>query len=220
MSLFDILYQYRVGFGQGLLVTLQLCLIVWTSGLILGGALGLLSAKSKALEFLIRTIAFAVAGIPVIVFLLWMHYPLQELLSLEIDPFITTVCTLSVVNIFSISEIIRTAIKDIPRQFIEIADVCGISHQKRFFQIELPLIFRHGISPFIILQVNILHMTLFASLISVDEIFRVVQRVNAVIYKPVEAYTALAIFFLLISLPMNGLALWLKKKYACDFSEK
>ncbi len=65
-----------------------------------------------------------------------------------------------------------------------------------------------------------LHMTIFSSLISVEEIFRMSQRVNAIEYQPVEIYSALGVFFLLISLPINGLALYLKHKYNRNFSER
>jgi ABC-type amino acid transport system permease subunit len=61
-----------------------------------------------------------------------------------------------------------------------------------------------------------LHTTLFASLISVEEIFRVAQRINAQIYRPVEIYTALGVFFLLVCLPVTGFAFWLKRKYTRD----
>ncbi len=69
-------------------------------------------------------------------------------------------------------------------------------------------------------QVNMLHMTLFASLISVEEVFRVAQRVNALEYRPVEIYSALGLFFLLLSLPLTGLAIILREKYGRDISEK
>ena len=72
----------------------------------------------------------------------------------------------------------------------------------------------------LMIQVNMLQSTLFSSLISVPEIFRVTQQINAQIYKPVEIYTALGVLFLLICLPMNGLALWLKTRFTRDFSEK
>ena len=68
--------------------------------------------------------------------------------------------------------------------------------------------------------VVMLHMTLFASLISVDELFRAAQRINAQIYKPVEIYSAVGLFFLLVSLPLNGLALYLRRKHSRDLSER
>ena len=69
-------------------------------------------------------------------------------------------------------------------------------------------------------QVVMLHATLFASLISVEEIFRVAQRINSSIYRPVEIYTALACFFLLVCLPINLLAVHLKNTYTRDMSER
>ena len=49
--------------------------------------------------------------------------------------------------------------------------------------------------------------------------FRIAQRINATIYKPVEIYTALGLFFLAVSLPVNGLARLLKERYTRDISE-
>lgn len=221
MSVFEIINEYQVGFIKGILVTFQLCLIIWSSGLFIGGLLGVLGTKYKfVIGIPLKMLSFTLSGIPILVFLFWLHYPVQELLQIQINPFITASVTLSIVNIFAVADIIRNAIDNLPNQYIEVAKVCGIPTSIRLWKIEIPLIFRHAISPFIIVQVNMLHMTLFASLISVDEIFRITQRVNAIIYKPVEIYTALGIFFLMISLPLNGLALWLKNKYARDISER
>jgi len=221
MSVFEIIEQYQEGFIKGIAVTFQLCLIIWSSGLFIGGLLGIFGSKYKfGIGIPSKILAFLLSGIPILVFLFWLHYPVQELFKIQINPFITASVTLSIVNIFAVADIVRNAIDDLPNQYIEVAKVCGIPTNKRVWKIDIPLIFRHVISPFIIVQVNMLHMTLFASLISVDEIFRVTQRVNAIIYKPVEIYTALGIFFLMISLPLNGLALWLKSKYARDISER
>ncbi len=221
MSVFEIIQKYQEGFIKGIGVTFLLCLIIWLSGLIIGGMFGVLGAKYKfVIGIPSKLLSFMLSGIPVLVLLFWLHYPVQKLLDIQINPFKTASFTLSIVNIFAVADIVRNAIFDLPNQYIEVARVCGISTNTRLWKIDIPLIFRHAISPFIIVQVNMLHMTLFASLISVDEIFRITQRVNSAIYKPVELYTALGIFFLMISLPLNGLALWLKNKYARDISER
>ena len=127
---------------------------------------------------------------------------------------------LSIINVIAVAEIVRNGILNVPKQYLEIAKLCGINKRKRILKIELPLIFRHILPPTLMAQVNILHMSLFASLISVNELFRVSQRVIALEYKPVEIYTALGVFFLIISLPINGLALYLKKRFIRDLSEK
>lgn len=221
MDLISIIYDNREGFLKGIGVTFQLCLVIWFLGLTLGVFLGLLGVKFERIFGIpIRIISFILSGVPVLVFLFWFHYPLQSILNIQIDPFITSALTLSIINIFAVSDVIRNAVNNLPKQYNEVAMVCGMPPKERFLKIELPLIYRNAISPFIIIQVNMLHMTLFASLISVDEIFRVAQRVNSIIYKPVEIYSALGIFFLMISLPLNGIALWFKNKYTRDISEK
>ena len=221
MDIFQILIEYRKGFLGGLLVTLELCMIVWTSGLILGGMLGLLGTKWKtAIGLPSKVVSFILSGTPILVFLFWLHYPLQEILHVQINPFVTASVALSIINIFAVSDIVKSAINDLPTQYLEAAKVCGVPPLDRLAKIELPLVSRYVVGPYLIVQVNMLQMTLFASLISVEEIFRVCQRINSQIYRPVEIYTALAFFFLIVCLPLNGLAVVLKRKFSRDISER
>jgi len=220
-SLLDILIKYQDAFLGGLFVTLQLSLIIWFFGILFGVVIGVFSTKYKrAIGIPAQFFSFILSGIPILVFLFWLHYPAQSILNIIVDPFYTTVFAITIINVFVVSDIIREGIANLPRQFIEVAKLCNISKSKQFLKIEFPLIFRHVLPALLMAQVTMLHMTLFASLISVEEIFRIAQRINSIEYKPVEIYTALGIFFLLISLPINGIALYLKKKYNRDFSER
>lgn len=217
----DILIKYHEGFFKGLVVTLKLASLIWSIGITGGFLVGLLGVKWKRyIGFPAQIISFVLSGIPILVFLFWLHYPAQSILNIVIDPFYTTVFALSVVNVFSIAEIVRNTSIQFPSQYIDAAKVCGIPPFQRFYLIELPLVMRHILPSLLNSQVNMLHLTLFASLISVDEIFRAAQRINAQIYQPVEIYTLLGLFFLVVSLPINGVALYLKKKYGRDLSEK
>lgn len=220
MTVFDILITYRQGFLQGLLVTLQLCLIIWGSGIVLGTALGIAAANDKALGRVTQGVAFTLSAVPTLVFLFWLHYPAQAMFGLVIDPFYTAAFTLSIVNIFAVCEMVRQAVRDFPQQYLIAARVSGIGHRDQVLHIQLPLLFRQLLPGYLTLQVTMLHATLFASLISVEEIFRVAQRINATIYKPVEIYTALGVFFLLVCLPINGFAAYLKRRYTRDMSER
>ena len=120
----------------------------------------------------------------------------------------------------AVADIVRTALLEFPKQYIIAGQVCGMDTNAIFKKIQFPIIFRQILPSLLTTQVNMLQLTLFASLISVGEIFRAAQDVNSVIYKPVEIYSALALFFLVICLPLNGLALWLKKQYTRNLSEK
>lgn len=220
MTVWDILINYHMAFLEGLKVTLQMCLIIWTSGIAIGSALGLAGTKSKNwVGIPSRMISFLLGGIPLLVFLFWLHYPAQAVFDVVIDPFYTAAFTFSLVNIFVVADIMREALHDFPREYITAAKVTGLTREQTVFRIQLPLILRQILPALLLVQVGMLHTTLFASLISVEEIFRVAQRINAQIYRPVEIYTALGVFFLIVCLPVNGFAYWLKHKYTRNISE-
>jgi len=221
MNVFDIILRYREAFAQGLLVTLELSTITWILGMAAGTILGGLGHRWKRLLGTpLRVLAFVLSGIPFLVFLYWVHYPLQVLLEVVVDPFYTAAAVLSILNIVGVAEVCRAALDNFPGEYILAARVCGLTRRRIFRYIQLPLILRQILPGLLTLQITMLQMTLFASLISVEEIFRVAQRINSTIYKPVEIYSALAVFFLLICLPVNGVALVLRARFTRNISER
>src|ERR1019366_2698501 len=99
MIVFQILRNYHEAFAAGLGVTLRLCLIIWSSGLLLGAVLGVASTAWKhSIGIPARFASFTLSGIPIIVLLFWLHYPVQAAFSVVIDPFITAAVALSLVN--------------------------------------------------------------------------------------------------------------------------
>ncbi|MBY0357036.1 MAG: ABC transporter permease subunit [Candidatus Obscuribacterales bacterium] len=221
MTIADILFKYQEAFANGLATTFRLALIIWLVGLLGGTLLGILAAKWKVLVGIpSRLTSFVLSGMPILVFLFWLHYPLQSLLGVVIDPFITAAATLSIINVFAVADTIREVLSEFPQQYVTAGQVCGMEPLQILLYIQLPIVLRQSVPVLLMLQVNMLQATLFASLISVNEIFRVAQQINSQIYKPVEIYTALGILFLAICLPMNGLALWLKAKFTRNLSER
>jgi polar amino acid transport system permease protein len=221
MTVLDILINYHIAFLQGLGVTIRLCLIIWSVGIVMGIILGVIGAYRRVTwGRFIRAMSFGFSAIPTLVILFWLHYPAQAAFNVVIDPFYTAAFTLALVNVFGVGENVRLAIVDFPRQYLLAGRVCGMRTAQIVRHIQLPILFRQLLPTLLILQVGMLHASLFASLISVEEIFRVAQRINSTIYRPIEIYTALALFFLLVCLPINMLAAYLKARYTRDFSER
>lgn len=216
MDTINLLIKYKEAIFNGLLSTVHLFMIIWILGSGFGFIIGILSSRmKKTFGIFSRFVSFFLSGIPILVFLYWAHYPMQSYMSIIIQPFYTAALTFSFINIFLIAEIFREAISSLPQQYKEAALVCGLDVKTKIFKIEIPLIFRRIVSPYLISQINILHATLFASLITVDEIFLTAQRIiSHEQNSPVEIYTILGGLFLLISLPINGLAIFLKRKYS------
>ena len=220
-TVIDLIVKYHEALLSGLLVTLELCVIVWFSGLIFGVLFGWLAHhKQENVGYALKISSFLLASIPLLVLLFWLHYPLQEMLGVVISPFFTAAVALALLNIVGVAQIVRDVLSDFPDEYRVAGKVCGLSVKEIFAKIEFPIVARQIMPQFLALQVNMLQLTLFASLISVEEIFRIAQRINSVIYKPVEIYTALAVFFIAICLPLNILAFVLKNKYTRNLSEK
>jgi His/Glu/Gln/Arg/opine family amino acid ABC transporter permease subunit len=215
------LTQYLLNLLPGLRVTLQLCLIVWVVGIIVGTVFGVLAARLPASLGRITKFSFLVtSAVPILVTLFWMHYPLQEMLGVVIPPFVTASATLSIVNAVFVAELVRVAIVEFPTQYIEAAKVCGLGHRTTLLRVQLPILFRLLVPPLLLVQITMLQATLFASLISVNEVFRVAQRINSLDYQPIAIYTALALLFLVICGPLHLIAGYMKRKYSRDFSER
>lgn len=215
-----ILQKYGTALANGITVTLQLAAIAWVVGLFLGGAVGYISRNSNIGSRVIHSLSFVLASIPVLAILFWVHYPLQYNLRASIDPFFTTASVLAIINVSLVASIVRRSAKLVPRQYLDSARLYGVSKFSTFWRIEMPLLLRASVSELLTLQVVILHMTLFGSLISVNELFRVAQRINALEYKPVELYTIVGGFYLLISAPLNLVAAEARRRYQRDFSER
>ncbi|MFA5926264.1 MAG: ABC transporter permease subunit [Parcubacteria group bacterium] len=218
--LLNIFKDYHGAIIQGLGTTLVISGCAWFIGITGGVIFGYFAQKSESFSKVLSVSSFLLMSIPVLVLLFWLHYPAQAIMGIVINPLITTIVTLSIVNIVLTGEIIKKTLDDFPFQYVSVARVCGIPEKKIFLKIKLPIIFRQVLPSIIVLQISIMQMSLFGSLISVEEIFRIAQQINSQIYRPVEIYTALALLFVAVALPLNILAHYLRGKYTRNLSEE
>jgi len=202
-------------------VSLELAVWVWIIGLVIGTILGIIAARlRKSIGRIVSVSGAVVTAIPALVLLFWLHYPLQAALQVVINPFYTAVAALAIVNVFGVAVIVKASVIDFPSQYLIAAKVCGLSNRVTVMKIVVPLIVRQMLPGLLLLEVTMLQATLFASLISVDEIFRVAQRINAIVYRPIQIYSALAFLFICVCLPMNALAHWLGAKFSILTSDQ
>jgi len=219
--LLDVFFSHGTEFLLGLWVSLKLCLCIWTTSILGGCLLGYLSAKEPAsIGMPVRAAGMCLMGVPPVVFLFWLHYPAQAVLGIVVDPFLTSIVALSIIGVFMVGDIVRNVIVDFPHQYLLAARVCGLSESYSFFKIVLPIAARQIIPNLLVTMVFLFQCTLFTSFISVNEVFRVAQRVNSMEYKPIEIFTALAIFCILFCLPLYLLANYVRSTHTRDIGEQ
>jgi ABC-type amino acid transport system permease subunit len=221
MNPLAVLWEYRSAFWAGFLVTAQLLLLSSTLGTILALVLEWLCGRLEGLtRWTSNAIAFCLAAIPALVILFWFHYPAQALLGIVVPPFFTALLTLTLINTLAIYRIVGDAIREFPKQYIATGLVCGLLPRQILWHIQIPILVRAVLPRWIDQQVFVLHTTLLASFISVEESFRVAQRINSVVYQPVAIYTSMALIFLFSAGSAMYYANFLRRKFQRDFSER
>jgi polar amino acid transport system permease protein len=215
----QVLIEYHSLFLQGFLVTLKLLGSVIMIGIPLGVLLGVIGGRYNSdTGRAIKSLRFVTKVIPVLVLLFWLHYPLQALLGIVVDPFWTTIGALGAINMIAVAYVVTSELELLPKSYREAAVTLGMSKNQAIQYIELPLLLRRTLPQLLLIQASMLEYTLFSSLISVPELFRTAQEVNAMIYRPIEVYSLLVLFFFIILGPLHLFINWFQKKYVTEYA--
>ncbi len=207
----ELIRRYHAALFDGTVETLKLCILVWTIGIVLGIAVGVTAARAqKTLGRFVYWASFAVSSIPALVILFWFHFPAQALLGIVIDPFWTACFVLALINIVAVAEAVRTGVLGLPKEMAWTARAAGIPDRDIYARILLPLGIRSALPGIVFAQVIVVHMSIFASLISVNELFRTIQTINALEYQPIQSYSILALFFIGLCVPLGLLGILLR----------
>ena len=212
-----LLNEYWPALLRGLAVTLGLASFAWVSGLVVGVPLGLFASRERLITGrILGGLGFIFAALPALAILFWLHYPAQQLLGVSINPALTTAAILSILNIIFVGNIISAAVSNLPSELEMSCKLVGLPERVAFFSVLLPAALRVASPALLSTQLAVLHMTLFGSLISVEELFRVTQRINSLEYKPVELYTLMALMFAAVCIPLAWVQRTIAKRVGLD----
>lgn len=215
-----LLQTYTEAFARGIGMTLLITCTAWIVGTVLGFLIGTASVRSSILGSATSRVAFAIGAVPAMVLMIWFHYPVQSALGVVIDPIWTAIFVLTLINTALVAEAFSSARANTGREYLESAFIHGLDFRTARYRVELPLLIRSAAPRVLYAQVLVLHVSLFASLISLNELFSVAQRINAVEYQPIPIYSFVALFYFLLSLPLLLLGARLERRFGRDFSER
>ncbi|MEK6288716.1 MAG: amino acid ABC transporter permease [Acidobacteriota bacterium] len=200
----DVFYAYREAFLQGFLITVELSVIMIVAGTIIGILWGILAtSRFPLLKYAAVWSYEIIRAVPALVLLFWFHYPFQRILDVSIDPFITSGFVFTILNASYIADYVRNGILNVHRGQVEAAESLGIPGATILRRITLPEVLRSLLPTFVGQNVHMMKTIPLASMISVGDLFRVAQQVNAYTYKTVEVYSVVAIVFILMILPLT-----------------
>jgi len=148
---------------------------------------------------------------PVLVQLLLIFYLVPLLFGIKNDAFVVAVLTLSLYKGAYIAEIYRSGIQSVERGQWEAAKALGMSYFAQLRYIVLPLAIRRMIPPFTNRMIETFKLTTIASLVVYPELLYQTKTIAETDFRPIEAFTILAVFFAVVVLPMSYLSTSLER---------
>lgn len=189
-------------FAAGAIRTIELAIVAWMIGLPLGVAAAVIGQLWRPARRPLHICAITIVIIPALAILFWLHYPLQQVLRIVVSPTITAGCLLSIYVWWTSGDVILREMVQIEESCGEAAIVLGIPPRVFMSRVLFAGALQKSLPRLLTLAIVSVHMTMFTSLIGVEELFRVAQRLNAQYLRPVQIYTVMAAVYAILCLPL------------------
>lgn len=211
---FDVIWTYRGALLSGLRYTIELSLLSCVIGTILGLFLAIgRRAKRAWLRIPCIVSTELLLALPLLVLLIWIYYCLPLVnRSLALDAFSSGVVALSLNLSAFVGETLRAGLDTIPRAYTDAAQVLGLSKWHAFRGIVLPLAIRRVTPPLLAQYITTIKLSSLASVIAVYEFLHSAENLIAVTFRPLEVYTAVAVGYLIVILPLSTVVRYLEKR--------
>ncbi|MGO3146506.1 MAG: amino acid ABC transporter permease [Leucobacter sp.] len=193
-------------------IVAQLALGAMLLALTLGLLLALARLSSNAI---LRGIAIVfvevMRGTPLLVQLVYVYFVLPTI-GIQLDPVAAGIIALGLNYSAYLSEVYRTSILAIDSGQTEAALSLGYTPTKALWRVVIPQSFKVALGPIGNYFIAMVKDTALTSVIAVSEILKTANTLNSQTFQTVEIYTAAALLYLALSLPLSRLVIVLERK--------
>lgn len=189
----------------GLTVTIPLTVISFSLAMVIAVAAALVQfANVRVLRQLARLYIWVFRGTPLLVQLFVVFYGLPDL-GLRMDPFPAAVLVFSLNEGAYCAETVRAALEAVPPGQLEAGYCAGMSWGQTMGRIILPQAMRTAFPPLSNSLIAMIKDTSLAANITVVEMFRAAEQINARVYEPLALYIEVGLIYLLFSTALTWL---------------
>lgn len=189
----------------GLTMTIPLTAIAFTFAMIIAVAAAMVQyAKIPVLTQLCRFYIWIFRGTPLLVQLFVVFYGLPDL-GIRMDPFPAAVLVFSLNEGAYCAETVRAALEAVPEGQMEAGYCAGMSYMQTMRRIMLPQAMRTAFPPLSNSLIAMVKDTSLAANITVVEMFRASEQINARVYEPLALYIEVGLIYLLFSTVLTWL---------------
>lgn len=199
---------------QGACVTVQITAISVGLGLFFGLFIGI-AQISRVAFFRVPAKVYVdfLRGTPLLVQIFMIYFALPLLIGTRIDPFIAAIVACSINSGAYIAEIFRAGIQSIDKGQMEAGRSLGLNWSQTMRFIIIPQAFKRIIPPLGNEFIAMLKDSSLVSVIGFEELTRQGQLVIASTYGAMEIWTAVALIYLLMTMPITRLVAYLEKRF-------
>ena len=192
----------------GIMVTIPLTAISFVLALIIAVITAMVQyANVKGLKQIARFYIWVFRGTPLLVQLFVVFYGLAKV-NILIAAFPAAVITFALNEGAYCAETVRAALEAVPAGQLEAGYCSGMSYLQTMRRIVLPQAMRTAFPPLSNSLIALVKDTSLAANITVVEMFRTTQQIDARVYEPLALYLEVGLIYLLFSTILT----WLQRK--------
>ena len=189
----------------GLTATIPLTVIAFSLAMVIAVAAALVQfARIKVLRQLCRLYIWVFRGTPLLVQLFVVFYGMPRV-GIVIEPFPAAVIGFSLNEGAYCAEIIRAALESVPPGQLEAGYCAGMSYLQTMRRIILPQAMRTAFPSLSNSLIAMVKDTSLAANITVVEMFKATEQINARVYEPLALYIEVGLIYLMFSTALTKL---------------
>ncbi len=189
----------------GLTVTLPLTAIAFSIAMVIAVAAALAQfARVPVITQICRLYIWIFRGTPLLVQLFVVFFGMPKI-GITIDPFPAAVIVFSLNEGAYCAETVRAALESVPAGQLEAGLCAGLSYLQTMRRIILPQAMRTAFPPLSNSLIAMVKDTSLAANITVVEMLRATEQINARVYEPLALYIEVGLIYLLFSTVLTWL---------------
>ncbi|WP_293794491.1 amino acid ABC transporter permease [uncultured Pantoea sp.] len=198
--------------GDGLLATLQLCLVAALCSLLWGALLAVLLMRASPFWLrLLNLYSGLTLALPLLVVIYLLYFVLPEY-DITLSSPVVGVMALTLYYAPYIAQVIRSAIDALPQGQWEACRVLGLSRSEQLRDVVLPQTLPQMLSPLVGLMIGLIKDSALLSIVSVQEFMYAAKQAISDTYAPLEIYLTVALCYWLLNSVIDWLARCLESR--------
>ncbi|MGB9839384.1 amino acid ABC transporter permease [Thermovenabulum sp.] len=184
---------------KGAIVTIELTVISVVLGTAWGLVLSLMKiSKNSIIKEVSSFYIYVIRGTPLLLQLFAIYYGLP-FFGINLSPFLSAVCGMSLNSAAYIAEIIRAGIESIDKGQMEAAKALGMTYSQAMRRIILPQAFKRIIPPMGNEFIALLKDSSLVSSIAMTDLMRAALQMYSNSFRPVEVFLTAGILYLVLT---------------------